>query len=437
MALVLGSALIVATCSTSRGGGGGDNGGGGGGGGGGDHDTGGSDVAQEDAGPSDTGQQPFIREGGIVVPDCTDGDRDGYGNGPGCRGADFDDTDHRVYPGAPEICDGKDNDNNGAIDALDEDNFAPEACGRTKGVCRGTHAECTDGVSQLPCDPAVYGPDFLEEEDLVCDGRDNDCDGDVDEGCECIDGTKQLCPDDACAERTCANGAWLPCVNFRNPEQEECNGVDNDCDGETDERDGIGPSLCGRCPFEMLEVDTVNLDLCIDRWEASRPDATEEHPGFGEDVAPTSRPGVLPWVAVARGKAVGACKLAGKELCNAAQWQHACKYIGFQDVNPNWVFPYGESYVPDRCNGDDAGNGRVLPTGSMAECVVESERAAYDLSGNVREWIYEKIDGERAAFGGSFESTGEALSCESYESIPASTEDLKTGFRCCKPLQNY
>lgn len=65
------------------------------------------------------------------VKDCPDEDGDGFGvgkervrcslcsqtpaNGEGCI-EDPDDNDHAVYPGAPEICDGKDNDNDGTVD---------------------------------------------------------------------------------------------------------------------------------------------------------------------------------------------------------------------------------------------------------------------------------------------------------------------------------
>ena len=432
--MALAAALTLVCCSS------GTRGGNAGGGGEQDPlDTGTPDGGREDTGPKDTGKQPYRNEGGIVLPNCLDEDGDQYGVGDGCLGPDFDDTDYRVYPGAPERCDGKDNDDNGLVDAEDEERFVPEPCARSQGVCRGTHAECVDGVSQLPCDRAVYGPDFLEDEDLVCDGRDNDCDGQADEGCDGIDTAEQICPDDACAERTCELGAWLPCVNFRSPEAETCDGIDNDCDGDVDERDGLGLSLCGRCPFEMMAVDTVNLDLCIDRWEASRSDATSGQPGIDDAGPATSRPGVLPWVAISRSEAVTACRAAGKDLCTAAQWQHACQYIGYIEIdggNPDWVYPYGESYVPDRCNGADAGNGRVLPTGTMEECKVDVDRAAMDLSGNVREWIDEKIAGERAAYGGSFQSAGEALRCDVYDSLDSRTEDLGTGFRCCKPLLN-
>jgi len=47
---------------------------------------------------------------------CADADGDGYGVGGGCAGLDCDDTDNTVYPGAPELPDGKDNDCDGSTD---------------------------------------------------------------------------------------------------------------------------------------------------------------------------------------------------------------------------------------------------------------------------------------------------------------------------------
>ena len=54
---------------------------------------------------------------------CADADDDGYGVGPERRGCvhaqeDLDDGDASVYPGAPDLCDGKDNDEDGSTDVI-------------------------------------------------------------------------------------------------------------------------------------------------------------------------------------------------------------------------------------------------------------------------------------------------------------------------------
>jgi hypothetical protein len=99
--------------------------------------------------------------GGCVHERAVDADHDGYvGKAPeglpaSCGGADCDDSDPSVFPGAPEMCDGKDNDCNGTVD--DGAVYTPQ--GSAVPVAPGARGS---EVTSLIFDGSSYALSFTE-----------------------------------------------------------------------------------------------------------------------------------------------------------------------------------------------------------------------------------------------------------------------------------
>lgn len=147
---------------------------------------------------------------GVLPHDEVDGDGDGW---PLCN--DCQDRQAGIHPGAMEICgDGIDNDCSGRAEDkdLDADGFTDPACGGT---------DCDDE------DPHTY-PGASE----VCDGRDNNCNGALPVGEQDLDGDTWLVCAGDCNDQNpsvhpgraevCGNGLDDDCDNDRDDKDIEC-----------------------------------------------------------------------------------------------------------------------------------------------------------------------------------------------------------------------
>ncbi len=156
---------------------------------------------------------------------CKEGQKTCSGEGfwLGCEG--------EILPATQELCNGIDDDCNGITD--DGYKASGTKCWLGEGQCRseGTYA-CRDDGKESLCSAPVIPPG-----QEVCDGKDNDCDGKIDNGQipgtgdACATGRKGIC---AAGQRACQTGA-IVCEPLKQPSAEICNKLDDDCDGKVDE----------------------------------------------------------------------------------------------------------------------------------------------------------------------------------------------------------
>jgi hypothetical protein len=195
-------------------------------------------------GNNDTFCAPGVKE----CIDDSDDDDDGFRACDEC-----DDLDANTYPGATELCDGRDNDCDSLMPGEEDlDGDGHLACATDcDDVDPSTHGGAPEDCFDL-VDNNCDGSDFIEEVDIdgdgwsicsgdcddldattfpeaeeLCDGRDNDCDGVVpsNEADTDADGS-MVCDGD------CDDGD----VRIRHDWPELCGDeIDNDCDGDIDE----------------------------------------------------------------------------------------------------------------------------------------------------------------------------------------------------------
>ena len=231
---------------------------------------------------------------GVASTWYADSDGDGFGDASATTeactapsghvgdSADCDDSDAGIHPGASEVCDGVDNDCDGAVDgpgSADASTWYIDADGDSFGSTTYSTDACTQPTGYVAdssdCDD--WDTDTYPGADEICDGQDNDCDGSIDE--EALDydtwyldadgdgygdpGTS----DAACEAPTGYTDDASDCDDSDaaiNPDADEvCDGVDNDCDGSADSGtvDTDGDGLCND-----IDPDVYSYDYDDSAW---------------------------------------------------------------------------------------------------------------------------------------------------------------------------
>ena len=177
------------------------------------------------------------------------------------------------------------------------------------------------------------------------------------------------------------------------------------CRGTVDEAAPLQPQPArARCPDDMVAVG----EFCVDRYELP-------------NVVGTRPTGQIDGTAAREG-----CRILGKELCTEAQWIAACE----GELHRSW--PYGNTYVSDRCGLAHKGDAPEAPvaavSGAHPEC--RTPEGIFDLSGNLWEWTL-GANGQPVLHGGGLNFSAGMGQCRATAHADAGFSSPETGGRCC------